>query len=91
MKEKWRAVADAVNTVRPYPFWVFLLFLYAAVIVYALCAVAAWAAPDWLTDPADAPRLAGLLFETGTGFLAAGGLGAPLMDLILRSYADGGK
>ena len=81
MKTILQQVRQTVAGMHPFPQWVLVGFVYAAVITYTLCAAAGFGL--W-GDPCEATARAQALFETGTGFLAAGGLGVPLMDLMWR-------
>ncbi len=83
MKRLYRRLTGWLNRVYNYPFWLFLAGLYGAAALYALCALAVWR-PGLIAPPERCLPLAAELFEAGTGLLAAGGVAAPLLDLICQ-------
>lgn len=83
MKKAVLVLKKYINGIHPMPFWVLVLFLYAAIAAYTVCSALAFH-PELLAVPDEAPRLSAMWFEAATGFIAAGAVCAPVMDLILR-------
>lgn len=88
MKKALHRVIHWTDQIHAYPFGVLLFFLYAAIITYIACAVTIWF-PGSFTTADDSFFLAQQLFDTATGLLTAGGIAAPLMDLICHYDLDG--
>ena len=84
MKQLFHKGSILLQQMHAYPFGVLLLFLYGAIIAFAVSGVVAWM-PWVLTQPHQADFVAEQWFTAGNAFLGVGGITAPVMDLILHS------
>ena len=86
MKKVKNYIFPFIDGMHPYPFWLFIGFLYSSIVLFGLCGVVMWV-PDFLPRLHTREAVAEALFQYANALLAVGGILAPLMDLILHHDA----
>ncbi len=87
MKKTLKTLFLYIEQIHSYPFWLFLIFLYASIIAFGACALFSWF-PHYFPDINGAMITGEILFESGIGLLTIGCITAPIMDLILHIDID---
>jgi len=82
-----KPLTKILDHIHPYPFYVMVVCLYLAILMFALCGVVMWF-PQILQYPHTYFQIGRQLFELGHSLIAVGGITAPIMDLILHHDID---
>lgn len=87
MKKTLQILFSFINQVHSYPFWVFIIFLYASIFTFGVCALICWF-PFLFPSIHNPYEIGMMLLESGIGLLTIGCITAPIMDLVLHIDID---